>query len=467
MKKIVKVFAVITASMAFLSSCGSTGNTESKSTFNQEKFNAAYSAGDMDTCIGMLESRGSDKILTELDSSMLQYIKKDYPTSAREFVQTQQDMQQVTKDMTVGKVMEAALVGENSIEYAGAVYERLLAYSMKTANALKMGRVDQAVGVFNEYTGNYKDEIAAIVQQQKEVEQKSAAASKNEDVTKALDVMKGQGFNVDLSKFTAPAASSEVYDTSAFLSYLGTVVYAANGDSAHAKDFASVLKTQNSAIDVSEDISIPSGKGRLNVIALTDTIGKKSQAGELVQVASVGNVILNFKVVYPEFKAQSHAISVNKVSLSNGDSKSFTLIEDFDKAVAMDCASKANGAFNRSLFRNITKNSAAVAAGYASLAKAEEAVKKASNPIAVKAAEKAYEKAVVGVNTSLTAVVDAEKADVRQGSFFPNKASAAGFTLNAGTYTVTVEYSNGKKDVIEGVIVEAGKPTVIVSECMN
>ena len=65
------------------------------------------------------------------------------------------------------------------------------------------------------------------------------------------------------------------------------------------------------------------------------------------------------------------------------------------------------------------------------------------------------------------AVIDMEKADVRQAAFFPNKASAAGFTVEPGTYTVTVEYTNGKTDVIENVAVKAGKPTVVVSECMN
>ena len=59
------------------------------------------------------------------------------------------------------------------------------------------------------------------------------------------------------------------------------------------------------------------------------------------------------------------------------------------------------------------------------------------------------------------------KADVRQASYFPNKASAAGFTVAPGTYSVTVEYSDGTKDVIQNISVVAGKPTVVVSEKMN
>lgn len=485
MKKLVKMVAVLATALVLLAGCASTSKADGsddtktaktekskkakKGKYDQAAFDAAFKSGDFETCIGMLESRGSDQILTELDSSMLQYLKKDYAASGREFVQTQADMQQVSKDQTAGKAMEAALIGENSVTYSGTTYERILAYSMKAVNALKMGRVDNAVGVMNEYTGNYKDEIAALVQQQKETAQSSEGIVNDPKVTTATDALGKAGFSVPFEELVkeAPAASSAVYDASPFLAYLGTLTYAANGDAVHAKDFASVLKSTKASVDVSEDLAVPAGKGRLDVIALSDVIGKRTDAGKIKQIAAVGDVILNFKLAYPAFEAQNHGISVSKVTLSNGASEKFTLIEDFDEAVKIDVASKAKGAYNRSLFRNITKNSAAVVAGAAALGSAQEQVQKATNPIQAKAAAKAYEIAVENINKGVTAVVEAEKADVRQAAYFPNKASAAGFTVEPGTYTVTVEYSNGKKDVIPNVTVAAGKPTVVVSECMN
>ena len=443
--------------------------TAKKAKYDQSAFEKAYKSGDFETCIDMLETRGSDTILAELDSSMLQFLRKEYMSSAREFVQTQADMQQVSKDMTAGKVMEAALVGENSVTYSGAVYERILAYSMKAVNAFKMGRVDSAVGVMNEYTGNYKDEITALVQQQKEIARSSEGMINDPKVKSSLDVLEQAKMPIDLGKVpSAPAASeSPVYEVSPFLAFLGTLAYASNGDAVHAKDFASVLGSTKAKVDVSEDLSVPAGKGRLDVIALSDTIGKRTDAGQLVSMCSWETININFKLAYPEFKEQNHPISVSKVTLSNGETKPFVLIEDFDEAVRNDVESKASGAFYRSLFRNITKNAAAVATGIAALKTAEELKSKASNPIQKKAAATAYNKAVQGLNAGFTAVVDAEKADIRQGSFFPNKASAAGFTVEPGTYTVTVEYSNGKKDVIQNVAVAAGKPTVVVSDCMN
>ena len=129
-----------------------------KGGFDSEAFNEAYAAGDYEKCIALLSEKNAGAVLNGLDVAMLEYMKSDYMTSAKDFVQLQQDMQQLTADMSAGKVMEAALIGENSVEYVGNTYERIFAYSMKAVNALKMGETDRAVGVFNEYTGNYTAE---------------------------------------------------------------------------------------------------------------------------------------------------------------------------------------------------------------------------------------------------------------------------------------------------------------------
>jgi len=464
MKKLFKGAVVASATAVLFASCGTTSNA------SKADFDAAYQSGDYDTCIEVVESRDSGSILNGLDASMLHYMKKDYASSGRRLTETQSEMQSVSKDMTAAKTMEAALIGENTVTYSGATYERILAYSMKAVDSFKMGNISNAVGVMNDYTGNYKEEISDLIAQQNEIARSSEGVMNDPKVVQASEALSKAGLPVNLGKFTsnAPAASTApVYEASPFLSYLGTLAYAANGDSIHANDFATVLKSTNSKVDVSKDLAIPAGKGRLDVVALADTIGKRSDGGKLEQVGVLGNVILNFKIAYPVFEKQNHSVEVSKVTLSNGDSQSFILIENFDDAVRNDVEQKARGAYNRSLFRNLTKNSAAVVAGVASLGKAQDAVNKASNPIQVKAAEKAYEVAVTTVNASLTEVVDAEKADIRQASYFPRTASAAGFTVEPGTYTVTVEYSNGANDVIENVAVAAGKPTVVISEMLK
>ena len=471
MKKVLKA-VVVTAAATLAVSCAST-----KVAYTEEEFNQAFAAGDYGTCISMVQSNNdkNSAIVYSLDADMLMHLNGDYLGSAKAFMRTQGDMQQMAKDTSGSKTFAAAIAGENSVKYAGTTYERILAYSMRAANALALGDVSNAKGVMDNYTGDYKDIIAPLVAEQKELAEQSEGCLESEQVTTALDALKKAGIDIGLSSLNSgkPAKSNKQYETSPFLSYLGTVIYAANGDAGHAKDFASALKADNASVDVSEDIAVPAGKGRLDVVALSGTIGKRTEDGSPTNMGMIPltTIPLVFKIAYPAFGAQNHAISAVRVTLSDGTSKTATPVEDFDKAVETDVAFKARGAYNRSIFRNITKNSATIPASIAAIKSAEELKAKAgSNVIQQKAAEMAYAKAMEGITAGLTAIVDAEKADVRQGSYFPHMASAAGFTVAPGTYSVKVEYLSKSGSVVEtkelsDIVVEAGKPTVVVSSC--
>lgn len=429
--------------------------------FDQVAYDEAFASGDYATCISMLQGKGSkrDVILNELDADMLMHLNGSYLDSAKAFLNTQGEMMQKNlKDDKSGGT------------YAGTVYERLLSYAMRAANAFALGDASNAKGVMDSYTGDYKDIIAALVTQEKELEEDSEGSLESDDVKNAMNALEQAGLSLDLKEVTSKKPqkyTGKNYDTSAFLSYLGTLAYAANGDADHAKDFANVLKTVNSAVDVSEDVSVPAGMGRLDVVALSGTIGKRSESVNQFTVGTVpiANTALKFKITYPVFEKQNHAISSVRVTLSNGNAKTAMLVEDFDAAVAIDVAKKARRDYNRSVARNITKNSAAAVAGIGAVMAANAAIQKANNPLTAKA----YDVAITKLNEALDAIVEAEKADVRQGSYFPHKASAAGFTVSPGTYSVKVEYLSGNNVVetkeVGDIVVEAGKPTVVVSTC--
>ena len=475
MKKVLKAVA-LAAVAALAVSCGST-----KVAYTEEEFNQAFVDEDYGACVSMIQSSKKkdkhDAVLNSLDVNMLMHLNGDYLNSAKAFMDTQTLMQQSAEDTSGGKAFAAAIAGENSVRYSGNVYERILAYSMRAVNALALGDVSNAKGVMDNYTGDYKDIIAPLVAAQKELEAESDGCLEDEKVTTSLDVLGSiVGAKADVAQFTKdkPAKSDRIYETSPFLSYLGTVIYAANGDSEHAKDFASALYADNADVDVSEDVAVPAGKGRLNVIALSGTIGKRTEgsvSSELGMIPFI-NAPMKFKITYPVFDAQTHAIDMVRVTLSDGvaEPAMAMLIEDFDKAVEADVKFKASGAFGRSVFRNITKNAASVAASVAAVKAAEEAMNKASNPMTQAATLVAYNAAIVAVSAGLNAIIEAEKADVRQCSYFPHKASAAGFTVEPGTYSATVEYLSRDGSVIatkelNNIVVEAGKPTVVVSSC--
>lgn len=449
-----------------------------KKKFVQEAFDQAFASCDYDTCVAMINGKkpGKDKILDALDVNMLMHLNAQYLDSARAFMDTQREMQQSASDTSGGKAFSAAIAGENSTAYTGAVYERLLAYSMRAVNALALGDVGNAKGVMDTYAGDYKDIIAPLVAQEKELEAESENALETDDVSSALKSLQSVGVSVDLSSVNGgrPAKyTGKPYENSAFLSYLGALIYAANNSPDHAQDSARLLRETNPNVSVAEDIAIPAGKGRLNVVALSGTIGKRSQAAQEFSTGLIPvlNTPLKFKIAYPVFPAQNHAVSTVRVTLSDGTAKTATLIEDFDNAVKIDVAQKARGAYNRSVFRNITKNAATATVSITALIAADQAVKQAEGSVIMQiATQAAYAATVAGLNAGLNAIIKAEKADVRQGSYFPHKASAAGFTVNPGTYSVKVEYLSKDGTVIEtkeqgDISVVAGKPTVVVSSC--
>lgn len=492
MKKYIREIILLFVAVAFLASCATTKGAEGakdsakiektkkikKIKFNQAAYDSAYAAGDYSKCVSMLYSKKADKnaVKNYLDIDMLLYFTSDYVASGKGFLETQGQMQRLSADMTSGKTVQAALGGENSTTYTGAVYERLLAYSMRAVNAIGAGELDVAKGVIYTYTGDYKDVIVPLLAQQKEIEASSDKLLGDEKVSGAMGTLKALGVNVSMGSVSAqtPAKANSVYETSPFLSYLGTVVFAANEDSDHAKEFSSILRTAAPKVDVSEAVKVPAGKGRLEVVTLSGTLGKRQEGVQELNLGVIPGTIfpMKFKIVYPVFdiSRQNHKITSINVKLSDGTSRKAVVVENFDNAVALDVANKARGAYNRSVFRNITKNAASIPATVATYIAAKETLDHVgSNTFARLAAEIGINAATQGVRVALEAIVDAEKADVRQASYFPHLASAAGFTVAPGTYTVTVEYLSGNSVVetkkIENVVVKEGRVSVEVSSC--
>lgn len=433
--------------------------------FDQAKFDEAYAAGDYATCASMLLGKNDNKNLVKdmIDADMLLYLSADYQNAGKGFLEAYGKMQQTTSELTGGKAIGAALGGENAIKYSGAEYERFLTWSMRLATALGNKQNDVASGIVKDYTGTFLQEILALRALNEEMEKASEESAQSDDFKNAEAALKKANVDLGISKMNEkkPAKSNEKYERSPFFGYLGTLAWAVNDDFDHAEQFASDQQVSKGL--VGEVIKVPAGKGRLEVVALSGTIGKRSEKAVQDSISlPIGGTIYT-KVVCPEFKKQNHAIDSVRVTLAGESSKTASPIEDFDTGVRIDVAQKAYGAYSRSVFRNVVKNSVSVAGIIAANAALEKA---GSNPIAAKAAQIAVDKAI---DAAAQAIVNSEKADVRQGVYFPHMASAAGFSVAPGTYAVTIEYLNGSSVVetktIQNVVVEAGKVSVAVSSC--
>jgi len=501
MKKITRAIAASAVILSLFASCATTKNVDDASTkanktktekaeksgktektakgskskpkkgkFDQEAYNTAYESRDYDTCIAMLTSKNDsiNLIRDNLDANMLTYLTEDYTGAGKGFLETYGQMQQKSSEMKAGDVMKAALIGEDTVVYTGAEYERYLVWSMRLASALGNNQSDVANGIMKDYIGTFMDEIQALRAKNAELEKGSGDALESEEFKNAEKVLTAANVDLGIAGMISavPKKSTRKYENSPFFSYLGTVAYATNNDFDHAKDFADTYKVDKSLVN--DVISVPKGKGRLEVIALAGTIGKRFDASSKTTpnaiVTPFGPNPIYTKIAYPAFEEPAHAIGAVKITLSDGSSKGVTFIENFDNAVAIDVEQKARAAAQRSVFRNVIKNSASVAAIVAANQAAEQA---GSNPIAQKAAQAALNKAV---DAACLAIINTENADIRQGDYFPNKAGAAGFSIEPGTYSVKIEYLGTSGSVVEtktidNVVVSEGKVSVAVSSC--
>ncbi|MEE3411380.1 MAG: hypothetical protein VZQ47_08750 [Treponema sp.] len=444
---------------------------QKKAKFNEAEYNAALEKGDYNMCAAMLLGKGDKKneIRDLLDVDMLLYHDANYQGSGKGFLDTYAKMQQATVSFNASEEGKAAKSSGVNRKYKGAEYERYLAWSMRLACALSMERDDVAKGIMNDYVGTFMQEIQELRAKNAQFEAEAEAALKSDEFKDAQEKLSSSGVN--LSFVEPPKKSDEKYESSPFFNYLGTVAYAAYGDFDHAEEFGAVYKVPRA----DEITKIPAGKGRLEVVALSGMIGKRSDVSEGKEAQSVMlpipvlnmSIPLYTKIAYPIFdkNAQTHNIKSVRVLLSNGASLNASLIEDFDEAVRIDVAQKAYGDYNRSVFRNVVKNSVVTASVIAAGIALDQASQK--SPLAAAIAQIAFN---ASVDAAANAVANKERADVRQGFCFPNKASRAGFSVAPGTYNVTVEYldASGKvveSKTIENVEVQAGKVSVRVSSC--
>ena len=444
----------------------------SKKKFDEKAYAAAYEKGDYTACASMLLGRNvkKDVIKDMLDADMLMYNSEMYKSSGKGFLETYGLMQQSSAQLNAGEALKASLSVETNTNYGGAEYERYLAWSMRLACALNLDQEDVANGIMKDYIGTFMDEIQALRELNDQVEKGSEIALESDEFKSAQQKLSSSGIN--FSFVERPKKSSVRYETSPFFNYLGTLSYAANGDFDHAQQFADVYKVPKAR----ELVSVPADKGRLEIVALTGLIGQREDvsAGRdpekfVLHLNDIKrDVPIYTKITYPIFNpaSQTSKITAVRISLSDGQYAPAVLIEDFDKAVAIDVAQKAYGAYSRSVFRNVVKNAIVVGSVIGAAVAVQQAAK--LNALAAVAAD-------IGLNTAIQiaagAVAKIEKADTRQGIYFPNKASSAGFVVEPGTYSVKVEYLSGSSVVetktIENIVVKPGKVTARVSSCQK
>ncbi len=415
--------------------------------FDEEAYKSAIASGDYETALGMLASLkelGVDKLL---DKGMLQHYTGDYEGAAA----TMEDASNAIGEFYAASLRDdgsekadgGAVLSELASPYKGNIYEFLLVDALNALNYAKQegktGDAYSCVVRVGDKQRTYMSKYGNIALADEKTD--------NAAINNALGQLgiKENPFSIIPGKPTA----ANIYKTSALADYLQIVLASQNGS--EIDDF--IVRELNSAasgVDTGA-ANIPSSQGRIEVLALAGKIAQRVEHVDTsIPLPITGVAGMSFKYVWPVYQGNSNSVpTVKKITLNNGISKNAVLLEDFDKDVENDVACNARKAAQRSIARStITKATAA--------ASVEAAIKQAKNDLLRNAA-------IIAAPKSLEALDLKERADIRQGIALPSKAYCAGFNVAPGTYSVTVEYSDGKSETIENVEVKAGRAVLVES----
>lgn len=427
------------------------------------------------------ENKNKDKIDLLIDEAMVKSIAGNYMESVGLFNEAYRQMEVLTGEMTAGDKILAGLVSEESIKYSGPAYEYSLLDSMSAYNFIRLGDLDSARAMMRRSLNNNKEKFNSLKAAQKEFEAESKAALNSGDTLSALSAFESVGESIPVDQLLNPENLAEgvegnfEYQLSPFIFYLGSLLFANDNNMSMADDWMKNVAHRLSPNVVKSVVDIPEGMGSLNVVSLADNIVRRQEAVYDIPIfTDFLGVTLNFKLTWPFVPPSNNIVrdvyvKVRKAGCKEVVNKARSIIvEDFDNAVRLDVASKASGAYSRSLIRNITRKSAAYVVAAAAMAVTFQQVSDDDSLLGLLL----LQSQALALQAAITAIDAGEHADIRQGAFFPSKARAAGLFLEPGLYDVTIDYVNDggrviNREVIPNVEVKEGIPSVVASEFIN
>jgi hypothetical protein len=392
----------------------------------------------------------------------------DFKTSAESL----KDAETKIEEAAAGSKAQSLLtfiVNDKSKDYAGEVYEDIYLTIFNALNYYQQGDLDNCIALarsVSEKITAYSDAAGKSL----DVPADSGDGAGEEDgalaaaIGQVMDSVKS-GFNAILANAYKALGAGEKpveFSNSALANYLAALAYRAKGDAGSSRvSFDNLNKAYKDAPEIyknsppaslAEELTVPGGKARLNVLAFAGVSPVKQEvevpaplpAALFPLVGAKGPVTLLVPALV-ERTIPPENIKIS-VSVENGPSFELELLEDMVAVTKGVFRAKLPGLLFKTYLR-VTAKCIAV----------EAAAKKSGNALAQTAA----------IAGGMAAINATEGADTRMGRYFPAYAYAGGVTLDPGTYTLTVKYSNGYSFKKENVEVKAGGLNLVEAVSVN
>ena len=389
-----------------------------------------------------------DPILWNFDLALLERWAGNYGAAIPLMTSTDRLMEAaVTKSVT--QEIGAALLNESIADYTGTLYEYLYINAFNALNYYSAGNFDEALVEVRRMGNKQKAYMARSGIQQATVQSDADAFADVQKSARSLGVDTAQ----IASRTPRAPEDADIFRDSSFARYVSAVFRVMDGDTDNARVDADVIAALNPAFPIREEFAVPPGNGRIDVLAFSGLIGRRTEqtlyfpedfTGGLIPLLSlsvdgVDIPAFRIKFAWPVFLRSSDSSTVARirVRLSNGRVMELPVLEDFNRAVEMDVQAAAQSAFRRSVVRSISKKAVAVAAGAATLYAAKQRLTESGGGVV---SSLLYYSAYLGVVAAIAAVDQGETADVRQCRYLPRMVHAGGCTVEPGTYDVAVQY---------------------------
>lgn len=382
------------------------------------------------------EEKYNSPILYDLDAGMLAFFSDEREASSVLLQGAERGIEEaISKNF--GQEFASYFANDNVTDYGGEDYEDIYLNVFNAINYHERGEHDSSL-VEIRRVGN---KLRYLADKYRKV------LNEYEEKTKGGDI---EGFpNQDPIPF---------YD-SALARYLSMLFYRGDGDPDNAyvdlKKMREAYESQPgiydfkpSFIDTEDDIYVPEGKGRLNVLAFIDRMPKKVEKVIYTPFGFVVSLIgalagdaplplapnaMTSKVVYPVFAEQADRITNCTIVFDSGETMNLELIEDMGVVARETARYSQQFAALKSFFRSLAKKTAVIIAW-------QQAMAQTDNTIALILAN-------VVLDQALKLIDSTERADLRMCRYFPDRAYAAGINLDPGNYSFTAKFydSNGNE----------------------
>jgi len=442
---IISIITLIVVSLFV--SCASTASADGE-IIGEGKVKNLLKAGDNTLAAqSVIENKSNykDSIVYNLDAGVTAFYAGDYQ-AATGYLSSAEGKIQENKTKSISQGVTSYIVNDNVRDYEGELYEDIIVNIFSALAYYNLGKIEDAMVEVRR--ANIK-----LVDYEINVKKQEAGLY---DLVMALTPNPFQ--------YLPTLENIESYNYSPLATYISMLMYNLDGDSDNATvDFNKIVSRSGSIVS-KEDIAIPKGKGRLNVISFEGLISPKVEKSETGRYAISGKTV-SHKIAWP-WISNPEGTAVSRVYVKvGGQTVTLTRAEDFSQDALETLNMDLKSTYLRSFYRGLTKMTTAVNAAIEADKASTSVTSSISSALIRKLADSSVDKAI---NKAVESVNESEKADTRMCNYLPDQASIGGITLDPGTYTAEVVYelNNGKAYSRSfEVKIKEGKNTIITSSC--